>query len=46
MLRILYTTGNFVTEQMKALFVEGMGCLSKPYTEQQLRGSFAHLLAV
>jgi len=46
MLRVLYTTGNFVTEQMKALFVDGMGCLSKPYTEQQLQGSFAHMLAV
>ncbi|MEI9990605.1 MAG: response regulator [Rhizomicrobium sp.] len=45
-LRVLYTTGNFVTEKMKALFVDGMGCLSKPYTEQQLHGSFANLLAV
>ena len=45
-LRVLYTTGNFVTEQMKALFAEGMSCLSKPYTEQQLQGSFANLLAV
>ena len=46
MLRVLYTTGNFVTEQMKTLLVEGMACLSKPYTEQQLQGSFANLLAV
>ena len=45
-LRVLYTTGNFVTDKMKTLFVEGMGCLSKPYTEQQLHGSFANLLAV
>ncbi len=45
MLRILYTTGNVVTEQMAALFVEGMQCLIKPYTEQQLQGSFANLLA-
>jgi CheY-like chemotaxis protein len=44
-LRVLYTTGNFVTDEMKALFVDGMGCLSKPYTEQQLQGSFANLLA-
>jgi CheY-like chemotaxis protein len=43
-LRVLYTTGNFVTDAMKALFVEGMDCLSKPYTEQQLQGSFANLL--
>ncbi|MEI9995915.1 MAG: response regulator [Rhizomicrobium sp.] len=44
-LRVLYTTGNFVTDKMKALFVEGMECLSKPYTEQQLQGSFVNLLA-
>jgi len=36
-LRVLYTTGNFVTEKMQALFVEGMHCLRKPYTEQQLQ---------
>ncbi len=26
-LHILYTTGNFITDKMKALFVEGMRCL-------------------
>jgi CheY-like chemotaxis protein len=26
-LRVLYTTGNFVTDKMKALFVEGTQCL-------------------
>lgn len=41
-LRVLYTTGNFVTEKMQSLFVEGMHCLRKPYTEQQLH---AELLA-
>ena len=35
-LRVLYTTGNFVTEKMRSQFVEGMHCLRKPYTEQQL----------
>jgi CheY-like chemotaxis protein len=45
-LRVLYTTGNVVTDQMKALFVEGMHCLKKPYTEQQLQGSVANLLAI
>ena len=35
-LRVLYTTGNFVTDKMKALFVDGKHYLSKPYTEQQL----------
>ena len=31
-LRVLYTTGNFVTEKMKALFVDGAHFLGKPYT--------------
>jgi DNA-binding NtrC family response regulator len=44
-LRILYTTGNCVTDAMKALFVEGMECLSKPYTENQLQDSVEHMLA-
>ena len=44
-LRVLYTTGNFVTDKMRALFVDGMQCLSKPYTEQQLHGSVDGLLA-
>ena len=45
-LRILYTTGNCVTAAMKALFVDGMECLAKPYTENQLHGSVDHMLAV
>ena len=44
-LRVLYTTGNFVTDKMKALFVEGMQCLRKPYTQQQLEDCVAALLA-
>ena len=44
-LRVLYTTGNFVTEKMRALFVEGTRCLCKPYTEHQLEDCFAALLA-
>jgi CheY-like chemotaxis protein len=44
-LRVLYTTGNFVTEAMRSLFVDGRHCLSKPYTEQQLHGSVDELLA-
>jgi CheY-like chemotaxis protein len=44
-LRVLYTTGNSVTDKMKALFVEGMQFLRKPYTEDQLQDSFAVLLA-
>ena len=44
-LRVLYTTGNLVTEKMKALFIEGTQFLSKPYTEDQLQDHFAILLA-
>jgi CheY-like chemotaxis protein len=44
-LRVLYTTGNFITDKMRSLFVSGTCCLRKPYTEQQLQGSFANLLA-
>lgn len=44
-LRILYTTGNFVTDKMRAMFVEGTQFLSKPYTEHQLQESFTALLA-
>jgi DNA-binding NtrC family response regulator len=44
-LRVLYTTGNFVTDKMKALFVEGTDCLRKPYTQSQLQGSVENMLA-
>jgi CheY-like chemotaxis protein len=44
-LRVLYTTGNYVNDKMKALFVEGTQCLPKPYTQYQLQGCFAALLA-
>ena len=44
-LRVLYTTGNFVTDKMKALFVDGKHYLSKPYTEQQLHGCVKVMLA-
>src|SRR5674476_584536 len=30
-LRVLYTTGNSITDKMKALFVEGAHFLRKPY---------------
>ena len=45
-LRVLYTTGNTITEKMKALFVEGTHFLSKPYTQNQLQHSVEGLLAV
>ena len=44
-LRVLYTTGNFVTDKMKSLFVEGTHCLRKPYTQHQLQYSVEDLLA-
>ena len=43
-LRVLYTTGNVVTDVMKALFVEGTHCLRKPYAEHQLRASIEGML--
>ena len=44
-LRVLYTTGNRLTEKMKAMFIEGTQCLLKPYTERQLQDSFEGMLA-
>ena len=43
-LRVLYTTGNSISEKMKALFVEGSRFLQKPYTQQQLQTSVEELL--
>jgi CheY-like chemotaxis protein len=44
-LRVLYTTGNFITDKMKTLFVEGTQCLRKPYMADQLHDSVEGLLA-
>ena len=44
-LRVLYTTGNSPTDQMKALFVDGQHFLPKPYTPDQLQNSVRGLLA-
>jgi CheY-like chemotaxis protein len=44
-LRVLYTTGNYVTDKIRAQFVEGMHCLHKPYTPRQLQHSLEELLA-
>jgi CheY-like chemotaxis protein len=44
-LRVLYTTGNFITDKMKALFVNGRHFLRKPYTPDQLQDSVEHMLA-
>ncbi|MGZ3410965.1 MAG: response regulator [Xanthobacteraceae bacterium] len=45
-LRVLYTTGNTITDKMKALLVEGTQFLRKPYTERQLQSSVNEMLAV
>jgi CheY-like chemotaxis protein len=43
-LRVLYTTGNSITEKMKALLVEGTHFLRKPYTQHQLQNAIGELL--
>jgi DNA-binding NtrC family response regulator len=45
-LRVLYTTGNSVTEKMKALLIEGAHFLLKPYAEDQLHASVDAMLAI
>jgi len=44
-LPVLYTTGNNITDKMKALLIEGMHFLSKPYTQHQLQNAVDELLA-
>jgi hypothetical protein len=44
-LRVLYTTGSPLTDELKSLFVNGALFLRKPYTLQQLQGSIGELLA-
>jgi len=44
-LRVIYTTGNSLTDKMTALFVEGAQSLQKPYTQHQLQHSIEKLLA-
>ena len=44
-LRVLYATGNSITDKMTALFVEGARFLQKPYTQNQLEDSMEELLA-
>ncbi len=40
-LKVLYATGQTVTDGMKALFVDGAKLLEKPYTVEQLSMSLA-----
>lgn len=44
-LRVLYTTGNSVTDKLKSMFAEGAHFLRKPYTPNQLQDSVEALLA-
>jgi DNA-binding NtrC family response regulator len=44
-LRVLYTTGNAVTDKMKALLIDGAHFLRKPYTQNQLQDSVTNMLA-
>jgi DNA-binding NtrC family response regulator len=44
-LRVLYTTGNTITEKMKALLIKGTHFLGKPYTQNQLQNSVTEMLA-
>ncbi len=43
-LRVLYTTGNSITEKMKALLIEEAHFLRKPYTQHQLQDSVNNML--
>lgn len=45
-LRVLYTTGNRATDELRALFVTGSHFLGKPYTPHQLQTSVDGLLQV
>ena len=44
-LRVLYTTGNTVDDEVKTMFVDGAHFLQKPYTRFQLQHSVEELLA-
>ena len=44
-LRILYTTGNAITDKLKALFVRDSHFLCKPYTAGQLKNAIGGLFA-
>ena len=44
-LHVIYTTGNFFTDEMKSLFIAGAPCLAKPYTPNQLQASLEGVLA-
>ena len=43
-LSVLYTTGNSVTDELRAMFVKGADCLRKPYMHHQLKSYVENLL--
>ena len=45
-LRVLYTTGSSMSDDMRTLFVEGAHFMPKPYTPSQLHNSLEKLFAV
>lgn len=45
-LKVLYTTGQTVTDGMRALFVEGSVVLEKPYTVEDLATAFSAKLGI
>jgi DNA-binding LytR/AlgR family response regulator len=44
-LKVLYTTGQTVTDGMKSMFVEGSHFLTKPYTVNEMTRAFKEVLA-
>jgi DNA-binding NtrC family response regulator len=44
-LPVLYTTGQGVTDGMRAMFAEPFGFLAKPYTPDDLKQAIGNLLA-
>lgn len=42
-MRVLYVTGFTLTARIRAMFVEGAGCLGKPYSDAQLKDAIGGL---
>ncbi|MEN9580773.1 MAG: hypothetical protein RJA70_3782 [Pseudomonadota bacterium] len=43
--RVLYATGNLMSDALRLLFVDNAQYIQKPYSASQLRGSIDNLLA-
>jgi CheY-like chemotaxis protein len=44
-LHVLYVTGFTLTARIRSMFVEGAGCLGKPYSDADLKEALDRLLA-